>query len=450
MIEYRNLSVALLGAGSRRRPRWRACCSSTATSSPAAPAPASSSSASPCATSTRRATSTSRSELFTTDAESLILGADIVVELIGGIEPARSYILQALNSGADVDHRQQGAARHPRPRAVRGRRAGRRPALLRGGRRPGRSRSSGRCATASPATASSASSASSTARRTSSSTAWTPTATTFEDALADGDRPRLRRGRPDRRHRGLRRRAEGGDPREPRLPHRRCRSTPCTARASPTVTARAGARPRARPATSSSSSRSASGSPTHDGVEGVSGARAPGARAARATRSPPCTAPRTRSSSRRRPPATSCSTARAPGGVETASAVLGDLVSAARRHVAGGPGVAESTHANLPVLPIGSVHHPLPDHARRRRRAGRARRRSPALFSDHGVSVEAVAAVGARRIAATGDARHRYPCHCHARAPRVRRSPRTVDRPRDERRGRELRRRVRSESRRSL
>ena len=40
--------------------------------------------------------------LFTTDAESLILGADIVIELIGGIEPARSYILQALNSGADV------------------------------------------------------------------------------------------------------------------------------------------------------------------------------------------------------------------------------------------------------------------------------------------------------------------------------------------------------------
>ena len=41
-------------------------------------------------------------ELFTTDAESLILGADIVIEVMGGIEPARSYILQALNSGADV------------------------------------------------------------------------------------------------------------------------------------------------------------------------------------------------------------------------------------------------------------------------------------------------------------------------------------------------------------
>jgi homoserine dehydrogenase len=41
-------------------------------------------------------------ELFTTDAESLILSADIVIELIGGIEPARSYVLKALNSGADV------------------------------------------------------------------------------------------------------------------------------------------------------------------------------------------------------------------------------------------------------------------------------------------------------------------------------------------------------------
>ncbi len=41
-------------------------------------------------------------ELFTTDAESLILGADVVIELMGGIEPARTLILQALGSGADV------------------------------------------------------------------------------------------------------------------------------------------------------------------------------------------------------------------------------------------------------------------------------------------------------------------------------------------------------------
>ncbi|GAA3038324.1 homoserine dehydrogenase [Microbacterium dextranolyticum] len=41
------------------------------------------------------------------------------------------------------------------------------------------------------------------------------------------------------------------------------------------------------------------------------------------------------------------------GGVQTASAVLGDVVSAARRHIAGGVGVGESTRANLPLLPIG-------------------------------------------------------------------------------------------------
>ncbi|WP_309616374.1 homoserine dehydrogenase, partial [Salinibacterium sp.] len=40
--------------------------------------------------------------LLTTDAEALILGADIVVELMGGLEPARTLILQALHSGADV------------------------------------------------------------------------------------------------------------------------------------------------------------------------------------------------------------------------------------------------------------------------------------------------------------------------------------------------------------
>jgi homoserine dehydrogenase len=41
-------------------------------------------------------------ELLTTDAEKLILGADIVIEVMGGIEPAKTYILQALNSGSDV------------------------------------------------------------------------------------------------------------------------------------------------------------------------------------------------------------------------------------------------------------------------------------------------------------------------------------------------------------
>ncbi|MEY2849035.1 MAG: hypothetical protein RI885_1701 [Actinomycetota bacterium] len=78
------------------------------------------------------------------------------------------------------------------------------------------------------------------------------------------------------------------------------------------------------------------------------------------------------------------------GGVETASAVLGDLVSAARRHVIGGPGVAESTHANLPVLPISRVTT--------RYQISLAVVDQPGvlaavatLFSEHGVSLENVA-----------------------------------------------------------
>ena len=41
-------------------------------------------------------------ELITTDADAVILGSDIVIELIGGIEPAKTWVIKALNSGADV------------------------------------------------------------------------------------------------------------------------------------------------------------------------------------------------------------------------------------------------------------------------------------------------------------------------------------------------------------
>ncbi|MGL4172709.1 MAG: homoserine dehydrogenase [Actinomycetota bacterium] len=40
--------------------------------------------------------------LFTTDADELVTRADLVVELIGGIEPARSLILAAMEHGASV------------------------------------------------------------------------------------------------------------------------------------------------------------------------------------------------------------------------------------------------------------------------------------------------------------------------------------------------------------
>jgi homoserine dehydrogenase len=78
------------------------------------------------------------------------------------------------------------------------------------------------------------------------------------------------------------------------------------------------------------------------------------------------------------------------GGKETASAVLGDLVSAARRHVVGGPGVAESTHANLAVLPISSVTTRYQITLEVLDQPG-VLSRIAALFSDHGVSVETVA-----------------------------------------------------------
>jgi len=47
---------------------------------------------------------------------------------------------------------------------------------------------------------------------------------------------------------------------------------------------------------------------------------------------------------------------RGAGGNPTASAVLGDVVAAARNRRAGGLGPGESTYSNLPVLDVGSAH----------------------------------------------------------------------------------------------
>lgn len=77
------------------------------------------------------------------------------------------------------------------------------------------------------------------------------------------------------------------------------------------------------------------------------------------------------------------------GGLQTSSAVLGDLVSAARRHVVGGPGVAESTHATFPILNISDI--------RTRYHITLEVTDAPgvladvaSLFAAHGVSVETV------------------------------------------------------------
>ncbi len=77
------------------------------------------------------------------------------------------------------------------------------------------------------------------------------------------------------------------------------------------------------------------------------------------------------------------------GGPQTASAVLGDLVSAAKRHLAGGPGLADSVHANLEALPVQRIQT--------RYQITLAVADEPgvlaaiaSVFAEHGVSVETV------------------------------------------------------------
>ena len=191
-------------------------------------------------------------------------------------------------------------------------------------------------------------------------------ATSLEEALADRHRARLRRGRPHRRHRRLRRRAEGGDPREPRLPHERA--------------ARRGA-PRGHHRRHRRAGRVGPQRPGYvvkllaicerlidaeTGDEGVCARVYP----ALVPRSHPLAAVHGANNAvfvEAEAAGPLMFYGAGAGGVQTASAVLGDLVSAARRHVIGGPGVAESTHAELPVLPISGASRP----------ATRSRSRSP-------------------------------------------------------------------------
>jgi homoserine dehydrogenase len=100
LIEYRPLRVALLGAGSVGGQVARLLIEHKAEL--AARVGAELELIGVAVRDTKVARPGIAAELMTTDAESLILGADIVVELMGGIEPARTYVLQALNSGADV------------------------------------------------------------------------------------------------------------------------------------------------------------------------------------------------------------------------------------------------------------------------------------------------------------------------------------------------------------
>lgn len=77
------------------------------------------------------------------------------------------------------------------------------------------------------------------------------------------------------------------------------------------------------------------------------------------------------------------------GGKQTASAVLGDVVSAAKRHVAGGPGLADSIHANFPVLDMGRVKTRYVIQLAVKDQPG-VLAKIASLFSAHEVSIETV------------------------------------------------------------
>lgn len=77
------------------------------------------------------------------------------------------------------------------------------------------------------------------------------------------------------------------------------------------------------------------------------------------------------------------------GGVQTSSAILGDVVSAARRHVAGGPGLNGSNHAGLPLLPIDDVITKYQINLRVEDRAG-VLAEVAGIFESFGVSVQTV------------------------------------------------------------
>ena len=80
---------------------------------------------------------------------------------------------------------------------------------------------------------------------------------------------------------------------------------------------------------------------------------------------------------------------RGAGGAPTASAVLGDVVAAARHRVLGGRAPAESSYADLPVLPAASARTRLQVRLAVADRPG-VLERVAAVFAANGVSIEQV------------------------------------------------------------
>ncbi|MGO1239901.1 MAG: ACT domain-containing protein, partial [Cellulosimicrobium funkei] len=89
---------------------------------------------------------------------------------------------------------------------------------------------------------------------------------------------------------------------------------------------------------------------------------------------------------------------RGAGGAPTASAVLGDVVSAARHRVLGGKGPQESTYAELPILPPSAAVTRYQVRLDVEDRPGVLAQVAHAL-AEHGVSIEAVRQPTARGAA---------------------------------------------------
>ena len=227
-VEQRRLSRWPSSAAGRSAPRWSGCSRSRPATSRRGSARRSSWSASPYAASTRPARSRCPTGCSPPTRPALVArdDVDVVVEVIGGIEPARSLILAALENGASVVTANKALLAEDGPTRLRGRREGRPRPLLRGrgrrrhpdpapaarvaGRRPGH-----------PG-----------ARHRQRHHQLHPRQDGHPGhgllrGAGGGPGARLRRGRPDRRRRGLRRRGEGRDPRLARVPlpgHRRRRA----------------------------------------------------------------------------------------------------------------------------------------------------------------------------------------------------------------------------------
>jgi homoserine dehydrogenase len=90
------------------------------------------------------------------------------------------------------------------------------------------------------------------------------------------------------------------------------------------------------------------------------------------------------------------------GGPQTASAVLGDLVAAARNRVIGGRGPRDSAHADLPVTPMGETRTRYHISLDVTDRAG-VLAQVAGVFAEHGVSIATVRQEGRTPDSDAGD-----------------------------------------------